>query len=254
MTVMAGAGQMIIDAIERVPTAFPGGYYLVLEGALPVAADGKYCTVGCKDGKEESVLDRAVALARKAAAVVAVGSCACYGGIPASAPNPTDCRSMADVLKTRQIDTPLINVPGCPPHPDWITGSLALAVLYPDAILGLLDELNRPLPYFGKLIHENCPRRADFDAFKFAKKFGDPGCLYELGCKGPQTYADCPTRMWNSGVNWCVGAGGPCNGCVEPQFVDGFSPLFEKLSEERLERFLVGGARQTAPGKIGWKG
>ena len=102
-----------------------------------------------------------------------------------------------------------------------------------------VDELARPLTFFGKLIHESCPRRPDFDSSRFAKKFGDDGCLFELGCKGPYTYSDCPTRMWNHGVNWCVGAGAPCSGCVEPEFPDKLSPLFRKLTEERLERFAI---------------
>ena len=86
---------------------------------------------------------------------------------------------------------------------------------------------------------KTCQRRADFDAARFAANFGEPGCLYELGCKGPVTFADCPTRMWNSGTNWCIGAGSPCHGCVEPDFPDRLSPLYRKIDEERLARFAV---------------
>jgi hydrogenase small subunit len=97
-----------------------------------------------------------------------------------------------------------------------------------------LDEHRRPKAFFGTLIHENCPRRAYYDERKFAKKLSDPGCLYELGCKGPVTYADCPIRLWNNGVNWCVGSGAPCMGCVEPGFPDLVSPLYEKMAQALL--------------------
>jgi hydrogenase small subunit len=94
-----------------------------------------------------------------------------------------------------------------------------------------LDEFRRPKAFYGKLIHENCPRRAYFDEGKFAQKFSDEGCLYELGCKGPVTYADCPLRLWNNGTNWCIGNGAPCMGCVEPGFPDVVSPLYEKITD-----------------------
>jgi hydrogenase small subunit len=97
-----------------------------------------------------------------------------------------------------------------------------------------VDNLARPTLIYGKLIHENCPRRADFDKGKFAERLGDAGCLYKLGCRGHYTYADCPLRQWNSGVSWCVKAGSPCLGCVEPEFPDGTSPMYEKITFEDL--------------------
>jgi hydrogenase small subunit len=97
----------------------------------------------------------------------------------------------------------------------------------------------RPKAFYGKLIHDNCPRRAYFDAGQFARHPGEPGCLYELGCKGPVTYADCPLRLWNGGVNWCIGAGAPCIGCVEPNFPDKLQPMFKKQDESALEQFKV---------------
>jgi hydrogenase small subunit len=95
-----------------------------------------------------------------------------------------------------------------------------------------LDDNLRPLAFYGKLIHENCPRRAYFDEGKFAKKPGDEGCLYELGCKGPITYADCPTRRWNNGTNWVIGAGSPCLGCTQPEFTS--LPYYQKLVDVEL--------------------
>ena len=154
---------------------------------------------------------------------------------------------MQQFLREQSIATPVINIPGCPPHPDWLVGTLVAVALYGlEAVAATLDELSRPTMFYGKCIHETCPRRADFDAARFARKFGDPGCLYELGCKGPVTFADCPTRMWNSGTNWCIGAGSPCHGCVEPDFPDRLSPLYEKIDEERMGRFQLLAAPASA--------
>jgi hydrogenase small subunit len=132
-------------------------------------------------------------------------------------------------MEERKISTPLINVPGCPPHPDWFVGTVAQVLLSGLPDTEHLDDYLRPRAFFGQLIHENCPRRAWFDEGKFAKHPGDEGCLYELGCKGPITYADCPTRRWNAAVSWCIGAGGPCAGCTQPEFPDVVAPLYEKI-------------------------
>jgi hydrogenase small subunit len=102
-----------------------------------------------------------------------------------------------------------------------------------------LDDHKRPKAFFGRLVHDNCPRRGYFDGGRFARHTGDEGCLYEIGCKGPHSYADCPTRQWNNGVNWCIGAGAQCIGCVEPDFHDRFAPLFQKIDEKGLERLKI---------------
>ncbi|MFN2302818.1 MAG: oxidoreductase, partial [Anaerolineales bacterium] len=138
-----------------------------------------------------------------------------------------------EVLQTNGINTPLVNIPGCPPHPDWFVGTIATILLSGLPKPEDLDELGRPKAFYGQTIHENCPRRAYYDENKFAKKFGDPGCNYELGCRGPITHADCPVRLWNNKVNWCVGCGATCIGCTEPGFFD-ISPLYEKTSEAAL--------------------
>ncbi|MFW6126079.1 MAG: iron hydrogenase, partial [Chloroflexota bacterium] len=121
-------------------------------------------------------------------------------------------------------------------HPDWFTSTAASIILNGLPKAADLDDNLRPLAFYGKLIHENCPRRAYFDEGKFAKKPGDEGCLYELGCKGPITYADCPLRRWNNGTNWVIGAGAPCNGCTQPEFPDQTSPFYEKLVDVELPR------------------
>jgi len=229
-TIMAGAGDQVIGVLEETATSLKGAYVLVVEGAIPTARDGIYGAIGEKAGKEIPITRWAAELGRNALATIALGTCAAFGGIPAGAPNPTGCMGTRAFYDQQGIVTPVVNVPGCPRHPDWFLGTVA-AIL----INGLpkpedLDPFGRPKAFYGKLIHENCPRRAYFDEGKFAKKLSDEGCLYELGCKGPVTYADCPIRLWNNGVNWCVGAGSPCFGCVEPTFPDVLSPMYHKIT------------------------
>ena len=224
-TIMAGQGQPVVKILDDA-TESKGGYILVVEGAVPLRDN--CCSLGEKDGKKVSMAQRVKDLAKSADAVVALGTCASFGGIFASHPNVTECVGVGDLLKKEGIEKPLINIPGCPPHPDWFLGTVAQVVLFglpgPDAF----DELCRPKLFYGQLIHENCPRRAHFDAGRFAKTLGEPYCLYLLGCRGPLTHADCPTRQWNGGVNWCIENNHPCIGCCEPEFPDGTSPFFEK--------------------------
>lgn len=224
-TVMAGAGEPVLEVLEEAEGALNGRYLLVVEGAIPTAEEGFYGTLG-----EEPLAERAASLGKAAQAALALGTCASFGGIFAARPNPTGCVGLGELFKREGIKTPLVNIPGCPPHPDWFVGTVAAILI--SGLEGLeLDEYRRPKLFYGKLIHENCPRRAYFDEGKFAKKLSDEGCLYELGCKGPLTHADCPLRLWNGGVNWVIGCGAPCNGCVEPGFPDLVSPFYEKLKE-----------------------
>ncbi|MFH1650796.1 MAG: hydrogenase small subunit [Chloroflexota bacterium] len=232
-TVMAGSGDMVIKAMEDTQKEVKGGYVLVVEGALPTAGNpADYGSIGEHDGKPVSMADRVASLGKDALAVIALGTCAAFGGIAAGKPNPSGSIGVQELFRRRKIATPLVNIPGCAPHPDWFVGTVARILL-----LGLpgadeVDDYGRPKAFYGQLIHENCPRRAYFEEGKFARKFGDPGCLNELGCKGPVTYADCPTRLWNHGVNWCIGSGSPCIGCTEPGFPDALAPFYVKLTEE----------------------
>jgi hydrogenase small subunit len=233
-TVMAGQGEAVLKVLEETPKASKGGYVLVVEGAIPTKDGGVYGVLGERNGKEVPMTSWVESLAKDALAIIALGTCAAFGGIAAGKPNPGGYVGTDTFLKSRKIAKPLINIPGCPPHPDWFIGTVASVLL-----LGLpkpedMDELKRPKAFFGKLIHENCPRRAYFDEGKFARKFGEPGCLNELGCKGPVTYADCPLRLWNHGTNWCIGAGSPCIGCCEPGFPDLVAPFYQKLTDTNL--------------------
>jgi len=229
-TIMAGAGHPVIEVLEDTRERQKGGYVLVVEGAVPAKDGGVYCRLGERDGEPVTFYQWVVDLGRDALAVIALGTCACFGGIPGGEPNPTGVKAVMDIFKDEGITTPLINVPGCAPHPDWFVGTVAKVLIAGLPKPDELDDWLRPKEFYGELIHENCQRRAWFDEGKFAKKFGEPGCLYELGCKGPITYADCPNRQWNNGMNWCVRAGMGCQGCTQPEFPD-FGSFYEKLTD-----------------------
>lgn len=207
--VMTASGKLAVDVLIDTEKSKKGEYILLVEGSVPAGDFGEVW--------EETMENSLEGLAKNASAIIALGTCSAFGGIPKGMPNPTGARSVKDFLEQKNINTPVINIPGCPPHPDWFVGTVASLLLFG---MPELDELSRPKLFYGKPIHENCERRPYFDKGKFAKKFSDEGCLYELGCKGPYTNADCPIRSWNSGVNWCVQAGSPCIGCCEPEFPD----------------------------------
>lgn len=227
--VMAGSGDAAFEAAQTTAKDVKGGFILVVEGAVPLNEDGLFCCVGEDGDRPIPFTESLEKFASNALAIVAFGTCSSFGGIPAGEPNPTGCVSVRDFLAQKNIATPLINLPGCPPHPDWFVGTVAQVLLAGLPSPDQIDDYLRPRAFYGKLIHENCSRRASFDEGKFAKNLGDEGCLYEMGCKGPVTYADCPTRRWNSAVSWCVGAGGPCSGCTQPEFPDVVAPLYEKI-------------------------
>lgn len=233
-TIMAGQGEPVIEVLKDTEKNRKGGYILIVEGAVPTAENGNYGSIGEKDGRHLTIQQSVEEMGKNALLVIALGTCATFGGIPSARPNPTLCKGVKTIFNEKGIKTAVVNIPGCPVHPDWFVGTISV-VLFSGADALELDDLARPKLFYGSLIHENCPRRADFDKGKFAEKLGDPGCLYKLGCKGHYTYADCPLRQWNNGLNWCVKAGSPCLGCVEPEFPDGTSPMYEKITFEELK-------------------
>lgn len=228
-TLMGLTGRPALEVLERVPEQEAGEYLLVVEGAIPTGEAGRFGMVG-----DVPMAERIKKLAQHAAGVVALGTCAAYGGIPAASPNPTDAKGVLAFLQAEGVDVPVVNVPGCPPHPRWLVETLAYLLLYGPPRPEDGDSAGRLKSVYPSLIHENCPRRADFDVGRFARKFGESGCLYQLGCKGPYTEANCPYHAWNSGVNWCIKAHHPCIGCCEPEFPDFPSPLFRKVDIQGL--------------------
>lgn len=209
-TLMPGAGFQAEDALHHAMEKYAGKYILVTEGAVPLKENGIYCKVGGVTAKDS--LEKA---AKGAMAIINLGTCAALGGVQAAAPNPTGAVSCASLVNDHPA---VINLPGCPPNPY----NLPATILY-ILTLGRLPELdaqNRPKFAYGRTIHDHCERRSHFDAGRFAKAFGHEThalgyCLYELGCKGPATYANCSTLRFNDGTSWPVAAGHPCIGCTE---------------------------------------
>jgi len=221
-TVMAAAGDMAVDSAQN--TWLDGGYYLVVEGAIPTARHGIYCHVWEENGEPVTALEAVQKFSEKAAGVIACGTCAAFGGIPTGRPNPTACRCVSEI-----VGNDVINIPGCPPHPDWIIGTIAYILI--EGRLPSLDGHGRPRMYFGETVHSECPNRQKEKAWEL----GQPGCLQDLGCNGQGTKADCPSRKWNNGINWCIGAQNPCQGCTEPSYPDGTSPFY-RLEKGRGEK------------------
>jgi hydrogenase small subunit len=250
-TVMAATGALAVDVLLSTEQS-DEPFLLVLEGSVPTAISR---IAGCEpDGEELDFAEHFVTLATKAMAVIAIGDCAAFGGIPASGPNLAGCKSARKVMAEHGVSTPLINLGGCPPHPDWFMQTVASVLLFGLPTAADLDADLRPKTFYGALIHEHCPRRPDFDAGKFARQFGEPGCMYELGCKGPYTYADCPRRKFNGGVNWCIDAGSPCHGCTEAEFPNLGAGLYRKLDVSalpRIEKTADGTLRAVVPGPYG---
>jgi hydrogenase small subunit len=221
-TVMSAAGDLAVGAAEAA-RAVPG-YVLVVEGAIPTAAGGEYCYLW----PGMTALQAVQAYSQDAGFVLAVGTCAAYGGIPGGAGNLTNAKGLSEIVGRR---TPVINLPGCPAHPDWIVGTIVH--LLTEGRAPNLDICGRPRDFYRRPIHSQCPNRQGFfDTNQFAGELGEEGCLFRLGCRGQWTASDCPIRQWNSagageyGVNWCIGAGAPCQGCTEPAFPDGMSPFY----------------------------
>jgi hydrogenase small subunit len=244
-TLMASAGDVSMQQLERLVQKHSGGYVFVVDGATATALDGRYCTIGERDGRPLTGYQWIGDLGRNALATLAVGSCSSFGGIPAAAPNPTGCISVGELFRREQIQNPVVNLPGCPPHPDWIVGTLSALLL--GGLDGVkLDSLGRPRAFYSTLVHDNCPYRGHFERGEFAQRFGEHGCLIKLGCKGPMTHADCPLRRWNGGTSWCVQAGHPCVGCCEPGF-----PFEGSLFEPVEPAQLTFGAAYPAAGTAG---
>ncbi|MCM8800875.1 MAG: hydrogenase small subunit [Candidatus Omnitrophica bacterium] len=224
-TLMASAGDLAVLYLDVISKKAKRNFFLVVEGAIPTGAEGRFCTIGARNGRHITLLEAVRDLGAKSKAVIALGTCATHGGIPSAKPNPTEARSVKEVIE----GIPIINIPGCPSHPDWFVGTLVHVLLFgiPD-----LDNELRPKIFFSDTVHQNCSNYSYFNNGEFAKKFGDKGCLIQLGCKGAITNSDCPLRRWNSRVSWCVESGAPCIGCCSPGFPDLVSPLYTAIPEK----------------------
>lgn len=227
-TLQAASGHAAEQARKAAMEANGGNYLVVVDGSIPMGNPAFSCIAGMSN------LDMLKETAAGASAIVAVGTCAAFGGIPHANPNPTGAVSVSEIIR----DKPIINVPGCPPIPIVMTSVLAHFLTFgvPE-----LDELGRPLAFFGETIHDRCYRRPFYDRGKFAEGFDDEGarqgwCLYKLGCKGPTTKSVCATVKWNDGTSFPIQSGHPCLGCTEPNFWDNggfYKPLSTPAGDYR---------------------
>lgn len=213
-TLMANEGER---AYEKFLDTLNDDFILIVDGAVSTAEEGKYNIIANYKGKRITALEAVLLAGEKAKYIIAAGICASFGGISKAYPNPSGSKSVSEVLKKD-----VINLPGCPCHPDWVIGVLSHIINFG---MPQVDEFNRPVMFYSSTIHDNCTRRGYFDKKIFAKKLGEEGCMFKLGCRGPITKADCPRRKWNGYVNWPIGNNSPCIGCAHPNFPDKMEPF-----------------------------
>lgn len=220
-TLQAAAGHQAEKCLSDTIKNSAGKYILLVEGSVPLKDDGVYCTIGGR-----SAHDLLQETARDAAAVIAWGSCASNGCIQGANPNPTGATPIHKIL-----DRPVINVPGCPPIADVMTGVVAHLLVFDHA--PELDSLGRPLEFYSRRVHDTCYRRPYYDAGLFVEHFDDDKarrgyCLYKMGCRGPVTYNACAVTKWNGGVSYPIQSGHGCIGCSEAGFWDN-EPFYQHL-------------------------
>ncbi len=209
-TLFAAAGGQAERALQKAMKEGAGKYVLVVEGAIPTKDNGIYCKIGDRTALE--ILREAAA---GAGAIIAIGSCASWGGVASADPNPTGATGVPALLAGKRV----VTIPGCPANPYNFLGTILQYATY--GTLPELDEKGRPKFAYARTIHEHCPRRPHFDAGRFAQRFGDEGhrlgyCLYKLGCKGPATHANCSVLQFGEVIDaWPIGIGHPCYGCTE---------------------------------------
>ena len=221
-TLQAASGEAAEAARMAAMRENAGKYIVVVDGSVPLGNPGFSTIAGVAN------IDVLMNTVKDAAAVIAMGTCAAYGGLPAAQPNPTGAVAIAELVR----DKPVVNIPGCPPIPTVMTGVVAHFLAF--GALPELDSLGRPKAFYGETIHDRCYRRPFYDQGKFAESFDDEGarrgwCLFKLGCKGPVTYNACATMKWNGGVSFPIQSGHGCIGCAEPNFWDA-GGFYEALS------------------------
>ncbi|HEY4752571.1 MAG TPA: hydrogenase small subunit, partial [Candidatus Limnocylindrales bacterium] len=224
-TIMAGAGAKA-EAVLKQHVDASDIDILIVEGSVPTNDGGIYCTIGGR-----TALDILKTTAAASKVVIAVGACAWDGGFPRL--GPTGAVGVGEVIG----DKTLVNLGGCPHNVANTTATIVHYLTFgaPPA----LDQYNRPLFAYGHLIHDQCERRANFDAGRFVEAWGDEGhrngwCLYKMGCKGPQATYNCPIVRWNGGTSWPIGAGHGCIACASPRFWERMTPFYARLPEVQM--------------------
>lgn len=232
---MAADGEAAWGLLAEVSTAHQGRFVLVVEGAIPLNGAGRYTIVARTMERDWTARDVVTWLGAKAGYVLALGTCGCYGGASAAAPDVSGSVGVSAVL-----DREVVNISGCPVNPDWYVGTLAHLLLYG---IPELDDVGRPSLFYGETVHRNCQRRSYFDDGDFAEELGSVKCMFSQGCVGPRTGADCPYRLWINHVSYPIKVNTPCIGCTNPDFPDGSSPFFTPLPEKRAGGRDSGGGR-----------
>jgi hydrogenase small subunit len=219
-------------------------FVLVVEGSIPnekLSGEGYWAAMGADPATGQPIkttewIDR---LAPKALGVVAIGTCATYGGIHAMQGNPTGCMGLADYLGWNwrsKAGLPIVNVPGCPVQPDNFMETLLylLRQLAGLAPMIPLDEALRPKWLFDNTVHNGCDRGSYYEQGEFAHEYGSRKCLVKLGCWGPVVQCNVPKRGWMAGIGGCPNVGGICIGCTMPGFPDKFMPFMDEPPGGRL--------------------
>lgn len=213
-TLQAAAGYQATEVFDETIANYKGKYVLAVEGNPPLGEEGMYCI---DNGQPWSNKLRRGAAGAKA--IIAWGNCASWGCVQAAHPNPTQAVPLHKFIHNK----PIIKVPGCPAIPAVMANVLAYIITF-DRIPSL-DAQGRPEAFYGKRVHDQCVRRAHFDAGQFVESWDSESaslgyCLYKMGCKGPTTYNACPTTRWNDGVSYPIESGHGCLGCSEQGFWD----------------------------------
>jgi hydrogenase small subunit len=245
-----GNGDQFLDIFHRAAQGAPGDpFLLVVEGSVPNEhnkAQGYWAGFGTDPATGQPIttcewIDR---LAPRAWAVMAVGTCAAYGGIHAMAGNPTGCMGLPDYLgwdwKTA-AGIPIVCVPGCPTQPDNLTETLLylLHMAAGRAPMIPLDELLRPVWLFSETVHEGCDRGGYYEQAQFAETYGSRECIVKLGCWGPVVQCNVGKRGWMGGLGGCPNVGGICIGCTMPGFPDKFMPFMDQPPGSLLSSHAV---------------
>ena len=221
-TIMAAAGHQAEEVLKSATEKYKGKFICIVEGAIATKYEGAYGKIGGR-----TFLQIAKEVTPQALAVIALGTCAAFGGVQAAKPNPGGYKGVGDALGIKPV-----NIPGCPPNPVNLIGTVVNYLLL--GKLPALDEINRPLFAYGKTIHDQCPRRSHFENDEFVLEFGSVEaamgyCLYKMGCRGPETYNNCPSVKFHGGTSWPIQAGHPCMGCSEPDFWDNMTPFYKEM-------------------------
>ena len=207
-TLMAAAGDTVENILTSSAESYRGQFFCVVEGAIPTADGGVYGWIGGR-----TMLSIAQEICPKAKAIIALGNCASYGGLPAAWPNPTGAMGVETALAG--LNVPVVNLPGCPPNPVNFVGVIANYLL--QGTLPSLDADGRPTFAYANTVHSQCPFREN-----------ESRCLEDFGCKGKICGNNCPSIKFNDATSFPMQAGHPCIGCSEPDFWDRMTPFYRE--------------------------